>query len=445
MFDSLSLKLQNVFKKLRGKGKLSLEDINNTLREVRIALLEADVNYQVVKRFINKIKEKTKNEEVIESLSPAQQVIKIVHQELIEILGQSEKEINFSKEPPTKIMLVGLQGSGKTTTAAKLAHYLKKKEFSPILVAADVRRPAAIKQLQILANQLNMPFYPNYQLKGNLSSTKIILEAVDFSKQNNYNVIIIDTQGRLHIDEELMMELKENKNKLNPEEIILVADAMTGQDAVNQAVVFHKELNLTGIILTKLDGDARGGAALSIKEVTGCPIKFIGIGEKINNFEVFHPERLSSRILGMGDVLSLIEKVETTFDLKKQEELEKKLRKDEWTLEDFKEQLQQIKKIGPIEQLLEMIPGFSKISKKEFREEENNLKKMEAIINSMTKKERENPDIIDGSRKRRIAKGSGTTVQEINMLLKQFDYVKKMIRQIGRIEKGFKMKNLLMQ
>ncbi len=430
MFDSLTHRLNSVFKKLRGHGKLNEQNITDGLKEVRLALLEADVNFKVVKEFMERIRIRSVGQEVLESLTPAQQVIKIVHEELISLMGGVSKEINLSYKPPIPIMLVGLQGSGKTTTLAKMGKFLKDKGRRPHLVPADVRRPAAIEQLRKLGEQMGMPVFQPNPLESPLL---ICQKAFRWAEAENGEVLLIDTAGRLHIDEDLMGELKEIKRELTPREILLVADAMTGQDAVNVAQKFNEALDISGVVLTKLDGDARGGAALSIKAVTGKPIKFIGVGEKLDALEVFHPDRMASRILGMGDVLSLIEKAQEAMDIQKAQELEKKLLKDTFTLEDFLEQLQQIKKMGSFEQILSMIPGMGRLKlPQDLQGGEKELVKVEAIINSMTKEERRSPGILNGSRRLRIAKGSGTTVQDVNQLLKQYLQAKKMLRQFKR-------------
>jgi signal recognition particle subunit SRP54 len=431
MFENLTERLNQVFKKLKGRGKLSEKDINESLREVRLALLEADVNYKVVKDFIARVQEKAAGQEVSESLTPAQEVIKIVHQELITLMGGGEDNtLRFSGPPPFSIMLVGLQGSGKTTTAGKLARYLREQKRSPYLVPADPYRPAAIKQLQKLGELLGIDCYTP---KTGDDPLRTVAKARKEGPGKGFDTLIFDTAGRLHIDEELMEELQKIKKQLNPQEIFLVADAMTGQDAVNVAKAFNDALGITGVILTKLDGDARGGAALSIKAVTQRPIRFVGIGEKLDAWEVFHPDRMASRILGMGDVLSLIEKAQEAFDERQAEALEKKLRKDELTLEDFRDQLRQIKKLGPLEDIMGMIPGLGKLKgMKAMRPDEGQLVRLEAIINSMTAEERRAPRIINGSRRLRIAKGSGTTVQDVNRLLKQFAMTKKMIKQFSK-------------
>ena len=430
MFDSLTDKLSVVFKRLRGHGKLTEQNITEALKEVRLALLEADVNFKVVKDFVERIRSRAVGQEVMESLTPGQQVVKVVHEELISLMGGVNSSLNLSFKPPIPIMLVGLQGSGKTTTAGKLAKFLKDKGRKPYLVPADVRRPAAIEQLKRLGEQLGIPvFNPDPQR----SPLEICKKALTLADEQNQDVLLLDTAGRLHIDEALMKELEEIKRELIPREILLVADAMTGQDAVNVAKRFNEALDIQGVILTKLDGDARGGAALSIKAVTGKPIKFIGVGEKLDALEIFHPDRMASRILGLGDVLSLIEKAQEAIDAKKAQELEKKLLKDTFTLEDFREQLQQIKKMGSIEQIFSMIPGMSRLKlPKDLQGSEKELVKVEAIINSMTKEERRSPEILNGSRRLRIAKGSGTTVQDVNQLLKQYLQTKKMLRQFKR-------------
>jgi signal recognition particle subunit SRP54 len=431
MFETLTERLDHVFKKLKGRGKLSEKDIKESLREVRLALLEADVNYKVVKDFITGVEEKATGQEVTASLTPAQQVIKIVHEELISLMGGGEdNSLKLSGPPPGSIMLVGLQGSGKTTTAGKLAGYLRGKNRRPYLVPADPYRPAAIEQLRKLGETLGIDCYAPQ--KGD-DPLQIVTKAQKLARSQSFDTLIFDTAGRLHIDEELMKELQGIKNVLTPSEILFVADAMTGQDAVNVAKGFNDAVGVTGVILTKMDGDARGGAALSIKAVTQRPIKFIGTGEKLDAWESFHPDRMASRILGMGDVLSLIEKAQAAFDERQAEALEKKLRKDEFTLEDFRDQLRQIKKMGPLEDILGMVPGLGKLKGiKNLRPDEKQLVRLEAMVSSMTAKERRNPRIINGSRRLRIAKGSGTTVQDINRLLKQFAMTKKMIKQVSK-------------
>jgi len=430
MFESLSERLNSVFKKLKGHGKLNEQNIKEGLREVRMALLEADVHYKVARDFIESVRQRAIGQEVMESLTPAQQVIKIVHEELISLMGGVNPGLDL-KGQPSAIMLVGLQGSGKTTTAAKLARFIKEnKNRRPYLVPADIYRPAAIDQLEKLGTYIEVPVYiPDPQMNPVDICTNAILKA----RTDGYDIVILDTAGRLHIDEILMEELRKIKDRIYPSEILLVADAMTGQDAINVAQTFNEWLNIDGVILTKMEGDARGGAALSIKAVTGRPIKFIGVGEKIDAIELFHPDRVASRILGMGDILSLVEKVQATIDEKKAREIEKKIRKDSFTLEDFRDQLRQIRKIGTVEQILGMMPGIGKIKDlKNLRPDEKELVKIEAIINSMTAKERQNYVIINGSRRKRIAKGSGTTVQDVNRLLKNYSQSLKMIKRLNK-------------
>ncbi|WP_227766694.1 signal recognition particle protein [Zhaonella formicivorans] len=428
-FSSLAEKLQDTFKKLKGKGKLSENDVNEAMREVRLALLEADVNFKVVKDFIARVKERAVGQEVLQSLTPAQQVIKIVNDELTQLMGGTQSRLTVAGRPPTVIMLVGLQGAGKTTTCGKLANLLRKQGKRPLLVAGDIYRPAAIKQLQVLGQQLNIPVFT---MGDKQSPVDIAKAAVEHAKSYGNDTVIIDTAGRLHINEELMAELQAIKSEVHPHEILLVVDAMTGQDAVNVAETFNVQLGLDGVILTKLDGDTRGGAALSVKAVTGCPIKFAGMGEKMDALEPFHPERMASRILGMGDVLTLIEKAQASFDAEKAREMEKKLLQQQFTLEDFLEQLQQMKSMGPLEDLLSMLPGLGSAKQlKNLQVDEKELVHTEAIIKSMTPEERRKPDIINGSRKRRIAAGSGTSVQSVNRLLKQFSEAQKLMRQFG--------------
>lgn len=433
MFESLQEKLNNIFKKLRSRGKLNETDLNEVLREVRLALLEADVNLKVVKEFISKVKEKAFGAKLWESLTPGQLVIKFVKDELIEIMGSHNSKLNLAPQDLTIIMLIGLHGSGKTTTCAKLAGFLKNKAHNPLLVSCDIYRPAAALQIKTLGEKLDIPVYIGAPKDSPLEICK---KALEQAKKQAKDVIIIDTAGRLHIDESLMQELIELKNCLHPNEILLVADAMTGQEAVNIAENFNKNLEIDGIILTKLDGDARGGAALSIKFVTGKPIKFVGIGEKLDTLEPFYPDRMASRILGMGDILGLIEKAEISLDLEKARNLEKKIKTQEFTLLDFLEQIQQIKKMGPLDQILAMIPGFSQM--KQFNNlqiDEKEFKHLEAIIYSMTPYERNNPHILNAGRKRRISQGSGTDVALINRLLKQFEMLKKTMKQFGEIGK----------
>jgi signal recognition particle subunit SRP54 len=429
MFDTLSDRLQSVFKQLRGKGRLTEKDVDEALRQVRIALLEADVNFKVVREFLARIRARAVGIDVLESLTPAQAVIKIVHEELITTLGESGK-LDLSSSPAV-VMLVGLQGSGKTTTAAKLALSFKKAGRRPLLVAADVRRPAAIDQLITLGRQLDVPVHAE---RERVSPPDICRNAVKRAKDSAFDIVILDTAGRLHIDDELMSELEQIKRKAPPQEILLIADAMTGQDAVRVAEDFHKRIALTGLILTKVDGDARGGAALSIRAVTGVPIKYLAVGEKTDALEVFYPDRLASRILGMGDVLTLIEKAQATFDQKQAEALQEKLSKATFDLEDFRDQLKQLKKMGPLSQVMGMIPGLSSVAKAPEMDDavtEKQLKRVEAMINSMTRAERQNPQIIDGRRKRRIAAGSGTSPHEINQLLTQFQAMRRMMKQMA--------------
>jgi len=437
IFSNLSERLQEAFKKLKGKGKLNEKDVQAALREVKLALLEADVNYKVVKEFINRVKERATGQEVLDSLTPAQQVIKIVNEELTELMGGAQSKIEMAAVPPTVIMLVGLQGSGKTTTAGKLAVMFKKSGRSPLLTAADIYRPAAIKQLQIIGEKAEVPVF---SMGSKNDPVDIVAASVEHAKSNGNDIVIADTAGRLHIDEELMDELKKIKNAVRPHEILLVIDAMTGQDAVNVAEAFNRDLEITGVILTKLDGDARGGAALSVKAVTGSPIKYVGLGEKLDALEPFHPERMASRILGMGDVLTLIEKAQQTFDQAKAKELEKKIRERKFDLEDFLYQLREFKSMGSVEDIFEMIPGMNRF--KNLQLDERELVKIEAIIQSMTKEERANPEILNSSRKRRIARGSGTSVQDVNRLLKQFAQVQKLMQRFGSAPGGKKGKKI---
>lgn len=434
IFEGLAEKLQQTFKKLRSHGKLTEEDVSEAMREVRMALLEADVNFKVVKNFVAKVRERAIGQEVLETLTPAQVVIKIVNEELTELMGGTQSRIQIAPKPPTILMLVGLQGAGKTTSVGKLALSLRKQGKRPLLVAADIYRPAAIKQLQVLGAQLDIPVYAAAE---GTAPPEIASQAVAQANARGNDVVIVDTAGRLHIDEVLMQELKDVKETVRPHEILLVVDAMTGQDAVNVAESFNNDLGLDGVIMTKLDGDARGGAALSVKAVTGCPIKFVGMGEKLEALEPFYPDRMASRILGMGDVLTLIEKAQSTMDLEKAQELEKKLRKEDFTLDDFLEQMQQMRKIGSMSQILDMIPGMGNLKKKigdvEFDEKE--LKRIEAIIYSMTKKERRDIGIVNGSRRKRIALGSGTRVQDVNRLLKQFAEARKMMKKMKGLQK----------
>ena len=425
-FEGLSAKLQEVTRKLRGKARITESDLKEMLREVKLALLEADVNYAIVKEFINTIQEKALGQDVLKSLTPGQQVIKIVKDELIELLGGTESKINFTPNPPTVIMLVGLQGSGKTTTAGKLANLLRKQGKKPLLVACDVYRPAAIKQLQVVGGQLNIPVYANENSKD---VVKIARQAIDVAISKLNDVVILDTAGRLHIDEELMNELKNVKSNVKPHEILLVVDSMTGQDAVNVAKAFNEALGIDGVVLTKLDGDTRGGAAISVKKITGRPIKFAATGEKLSDIEVFYPERMASRILGMGDVLSIIEKAEEAIDLEEAEKIEKQLKKKkDLDLDDYLTQLRQIKKMGSFSSLLKMIPGMNQL--KDVKVDDKEFTRIEAMISSMTMEERRNPKLLNGNRRLRIAKGSGTSVQEINKFMKSFEMTQKMMRQM---------------
>lgn len=434
-FGNLTNRLQDIMKKLRNRGKLSENDVKEAMREVRLALLEADVNYKVVKDFIRTVTERAIGHQVLSSLSPGQQVIKIVNEELTNLMGGTQTGITIASKPPTIIMMVGLQGSGKTTTSGKIAHYFQGKGHRPLLVAADVYRPAAIKQLDRVGEQINVPVFN----MGEIDPVDIVDASVKHADKNGNDIIIIDTAGRLQIDLELMNELNEIKTKVSPDEILLIVDAMTGQEAVNVSQGFDNQLGISGVILTKLDGDARGGAALSIKAVTGKPIKYVTISEKVDGLEAFHPDRMASRILGMGDVLSLIEKAEASYDEQKAKELSEKIRKDTFTLEDFKEQLVHIKKMGPLDQLLGMMPGMGKMKHiRDLQVDESHLKHIEAIIDSMTGKERLQPDIIGASRRRRIANGSGTRVQEVNRLLKQFKQSRQLMKQFSGAEKRAK-------
>lgn len=427
MFQNLTEKLANAFKKFRNKGKLTEADIKEGMREVKLALLEADVNFKVVKDFIKSVTERAVGAEVLESLLPAQQIVKIVNEELIKLMGSETPKINISPKPPTVIMMVGLQGAGKTTHTGKIANLYKQKSKSPLLVACDVYRPAAVDQLKIVGESVNIPVF---SMGTKISPVEIAKAGVEHAKKNGNDMVLIDTAGRLHIDEELMDELVNIKNAVNPTEILLVVDAMTGQDAVNVAKSFNDLLDITGVVMTKMDGDTRGGAALSVKYITGKPIKFIGTGEKLDAIEVFHPDRMASRILGMGDILSLIEKAEAAYDEKNAKEMEKKLREQTFTLDDFLDQMKQLKKMGNIEQLVGMMPGVKPGALKDAQLDESQMGRIEAIILSMTKAERTKPEIINGSRRKRIAKGSGTSVEEVNKLLRQFDQMKKMMKQL---------------
>ena len=426
MFEALTEKLQSTFKKLRGQGKLTERNMREGLREVRLALLEADVNYRVAKEFVEEVERVAIGKKVLDSVTPAQQLVKVVYDELVKVMGDERSEIHVAPPTPTVLMLVGLHGCGKTTTAGKLANYFRSKGHSPIVVAADVYRPAAIDQLKVVADQADVAFFSR---NHTVSPIVICKQAVQLAKQDSHDLVIFDTAGRLHIDEQLMTELRNIKQAIQPQEILFVADAMTGQDAVKAAAAFHASLDLTGVILTKMDGDARGGAALSVRRVAGCPIKFVGVGEKLDALEPFYPDRMASRILGMGDVVTLVEKAQQAIDEQEARTLQEKLRKQQFNLEDFVEQLRRLRSLGPIEQVVSMIPGMPKV--KGIQPDERDLVRVEAIISSMTVQERRRPNIIDGSRRRRIARGSGTTVQEVNALLKQFQQVTKMMKKLG--------------
>jgi signal recognition particle subunit SRP54 len=449
-FEGLAERLQNVFGKLKGKGKLSEDDVNQALREVRLALLEADVNFKVVKEFIAKIKERAIGQEVMKSFTPGMVVVDIVNKELTALMGGTQSKLAKANKPPTVIMMVGLQGAGKTTSSGKLARLLQKQNSRPLLVAGDIYRPAAIKQLQVLGEQLQVPVFT---LGDQASPVDIAKAGLQHAKDNGNDYVIIDTAGRLHIDEDLMDELKNIRGTVEPDEILLVVDAMTGQDAVNVAESFHQQMELTGVVLTKLDGDTRGGAALSVKAVTGCPIKFAAMGEKLDALEPFHPERMASRILGMGDMLTLIEKAQSSIDADKAREMERKLRTAEFTFEDFLDQMEQVKKLGPLDQILDMLPGMNKQMKgmKDLKVDDKQMNRIAAIVKSMTTKEKRQPEILNASRRKRVAAGSGTSVQEVNRLIKQFDDMRKMMKQfsgmmgpkgpkggLGKLGKGFK-------
>lgn len=437
MFESLGEKLQGTFEQLSRKGRLSEEDVSQALREVRLALLEADVNYRVVKSFTQRVGERAVGVEVARSLTPAQSVVKIVHQELITLLGEAEG-LDLADKPPTTLMLVGLQGSGKTTMAAKLALYLRKQGEHPLLVAADVYRPAAVNQLQTLGRQLDIPVHAEPK---ETAPPTICANAVRRARREGFTVVLLDTAGRLQIDEPMMAELEEIRRVTDPREVLLVVDAMTGQEAVSVAETFHQRVGITGLAMTKMDGDARGGAALSVREVTGVPIKFLGVGERPSDLEPFHPDRLASRILGMGDVLSLIERAETAVSADQARKMESKLRSASFTFEDFLEQLQALKQMGPLQEVLGMVPGMGRLAKQlPAQETDTSIKRTEAIVRSMTAQERRNPKIINASRKRRIARGSGTTVQEVNQLLRQFEEMQRMMKHL---QKGRGMKGLL--
>ncbi len=434
MFQSLSDRLTNAFKHFKNKGKLTEEDIKEGMREIKLALLEADVNFKVVKEFIKKTSERALGADVLESLVPAQMIVKIVNEELTAVMGGENSKLTISPKPPTVVMMTGLQGAGKTTHTGKLALMYKKQGKRPLLAACDVYRPAAIKQLQVVGEAAGVPVFT---IEGCTDAVKIAKEALAHAVRHGNDMLFIDTAGRLHVDEKLMDELKRMEAEVHPTEVLFVVDAMTGQDAVNAAASFNEQLDITGVILTKLDGDTRGGAALSVRQVTGKPIKFIGVGEKLDAIEPFYPDRMASRILGMGDVLSLIEKAEKAFDEKKAAELEKKFREQSFTLTDYLEQFSQIRNMGSIDQLVGMIPGVNAAAMKDVKVDEKQLDRMEAIILSMTEEERNHPEVINASRKKRIAQGSGTSIQDVNMLLKQFEQSKEMMKQL-KGKKGFK-------
>ena len=439
-FEGLSSRLQAITKKIKGEARITESNMKEMLREVKLALLEADVNYKIVKEFINNVQEKALGQEVMKSLKPGEQVVKIVKDEMVELLGGTESKINISPNPPTVIMLVGLQGSGKTTTAGKLANLLRKQGKKPLLVACDVYRPAAIKQLQVVGGQLNIPVYSEENVKDVVG---IARRAISNAMSKLNDIVILDTAGRLHVDEELMQELQNVKKSVKPHEILLVVDAMTGQDAVNVANEFNTQVGIDGVILTKLDGDTRGGAALSVKKVTGAPIKFAGVGEKLSELEVFHPDRMASRILGMGDVLSIIEKAEASLDLEEAEKLEAQLKKNKFDLNDYLAQLKQVKKMGSFSSILKMIPGMNKLG--DIKVDDKEFDKIEAMINSMSAEERANPKILNGSRRKRIAKGSGRQVSEINRFMDSFEMTQKMMKQMknkGNMRKMMKGLNL---
>ncbi|MFT8317161.1 MAG: signal recognition particle protein [Sporolactobacillus sp.] len=439
-FESLADRLQATMKKIRGKGKVSEADVKQMAREVRLALLEADVNFKVVKSFVKRIQERAVGQDVLKSLTPGQQVIKIVQEELTALMGGEQTKLNFALKPPTVILFVGLQGAGKTTSAAKLAHYIRKmNNKKPLMIAADIYRPAAIKQLETLGTQLNIPVF---SMGDKVSPVEIVRRGLERAVDDHEDLVLIDTAGRLHIDDNLMEELEQIKAVSHPDEIFLVVDAMTGQDAVNVAGSFHERLGLTGVIMTKLDGDTRGGAALSIRSVTGTPIKFVGMGEKMDALEPFHPDRMASRILGMGDVLSLIEKAQATVDEDKAREMEEKMRNVSFTLDDFLDQIGQVRNMGPLEDLLAMMPGANKFKgMKNMSVDEKKIDQVEAIIRSMTPAEKNDPDVINSSRRKRIALGSGTSIADVNRLLKQFKDMKKMMKQFMGQTKGKKRKN----
>lgn len=435
MFEQLAENLETVLSKLRGRGKLTEENISEGLREVRRALLEADVNYRVAKNFISSVKEEALGQEVVKSVTPGQQIVKIIHDKMTELLGSERSDLKFQGSPPHIIMVVGLQGSGKTTFVSKLGHHLKKNGRSPLLVAADVYRPAAKDQLERMGSKAELPVYRT----DHNNVLDICKESRQLARKSHNDILILDTAGRLHIDAEMMEELRSINNLLKPDEILFVADGMTGQDAVNAASDFLESLDFDGVVLTKMDGDARGGAALSIRSVTERPIKFMSVGETVDSLEPFHPERLAGRILGMGDVVSLVERAQESVDQDAAHKLEKKIKKNQFTLADFQEQLEQIRNMGPLDQLLDMIPGMGKIKQQGVSVDDNQLTKVDAMINSMTMEEREKPQIINGSRRKRIARGSGTTVRDVNQLLKQFKQMKKMMQQFSKGRGRMKM------
>ncbi|MBQ8698989.1 MAG: signal recognition particle protein [Schwartzia sp.] len=435
IFEGLADRLQETFKKLRGHGKLTEEDVSEAMRDVRMALLEADVNFKVVKDFVKRVKERAVGQDVLGTLTPVQTVIGIVNEELTALMGGEQSKLHISSQPPTIVMMVGLQGSGKTTSTGKLARLLKKQGKHPLLVADDIYRPAAVKQLQVLGGQLGIPVF---SMEPGTDAVTIAKHAIDYASSRALDIVLIDTAGRLHINEELMQELRSVKAEVNPHEILLVVDAMTGQDAVNVAESFHKELGIDGVVLTKMDGDARGGAALSVKAVTGCPIKFVGMGEKLDALEPFYPDRMASRILGMGDVLSLIEKAQSVYDAEEAKKIEKKIRINDFTLDDFLEQLQQIRKMGSFGDILGMLPGMGNIKKQlegvDVDLNGKEIKHVEAIIRSMTPAERADITIVNGSRRKRIAQGSGTRIQEVNKVLKQFAEMRKMMKKMKKLQ-----------
>lgn len=441
-FEGLANRLQNVFGKLRSRGKLTEEDVGEALREVRLALLEADVNFKVVKDFIARIRERAVGQEVMKSFTPGMVVVDIVNKELTALMGGTHSKLARSNRPPTVILMAGLQGAGKTTSTGKLAKYLQKQNHKPLMVACDIYRPAAIKQLQVLGEQLKVPVF---SLGNDISPVEIAKQGLDHAREHGHDYVLIDTAGRLHIDDSLMDELKNIQEATKPDEILLVVDAMTGQDAVNVADSFHKQLGLTGVVLTKLDGDTRGGAAISVKAVTGCPIKFAAMGEKMDALEPFHPERMASRILGMGDVLTLIEKAQSGIDADKAKEMERKMRKAEFTFDDFLEQMEQVKKLGPLDQILDMMPGMGKMKDqmKNVKVDDKQMGKVAAIVKSMTKEERQKPELLSPSRRKRIALGSGNTVIEVNRFIKQFEDMRKMMKQFSGMMGGKNKKGLL--